>query len=149
MRSWRVILWLAVLLGPSLAWAQEDEPPPGPAWKNQISFPDEPFASWTSPPYVKFTIITKAGYDPNLVYFQDSDPVRVPLRLCPGMPGALPRHDHRAVRRRHAPRGRSAGGARRGHPAAVARSAFPGVRHPTRPQRSVHARGDRQAASTW
>ena len=52
------------------ALAQEE--PPGPAWKHQISLPDEPFPSWTSPPYVKFTIITKAGYDPNLVYFQDS-----------------------------------------------------------------------------
>ena len=72
MRSWRVILWLVVLLGPSFVLAQDDEPPPGPAWKSQISFPDEPFASWTSPPYVKFTIITKPGFDPNLVYFQDS-----------------------------------------------------------------------------
>ncbi len=46
--------------------------PPAPAWKNQISFPEEPFASWTSPPYVKFTIIIKPGYDPNIAYFQDS-----------------------------------------------------------------------------
>lgn len=72
MRSWRVVLWLAVLLGPSLAWAQDDEPPPGPAWKSQICLPDEPLQSWTAPPYVKFTIITQPGFDPNLVYFQDS-----------------------------------------------------------------------------
>jgi hypothetical protein len=44
----------------------------GPAWKNQITFPDDPFASWTSPAYIKFTLITKDGYDPNVVYFQDS-----------------------------------------------------------------------------
>ncbi len=44
----------------------------GPAWKSQIVFPDDPFASWTSPSFVKFTIITKDGYDPNVIYFQDS-----------------------------------------------------------------------------
>ncbi len=59
-----------VLLAWSSALAQEE--PPAPAWKNRIVFPDEPFASWTAPPYVKFTIITMPGYDPNLVYFQDS-----------------------------------------------------------------------------
>ena len=41
-------------------------------WKNQIEYPDEEFQSWTSPPYVKFTIITKEGFDPNVVYYQDS-----------------------------------------------------------------------------
>lgn len=72
MMTWRVVLGLAVLLGPSLAWAQDDEPQPGPAWKKQICLPDEPLQSWTAPPYVKFTIITKPGFDPNVVYFQDS-----------------------------------------------------------------------------
>jgi hypothetical protein len=62
---------LFVLLVSSLAVAQE-EPPAGPVWKNQITLPDEPFQSWTAPPYVKFTIITKPPYDPNVVYFQDS-----------------------------------------------------------------------------
>jgi hypothetical protein len=61
---------LSVLLVCSFAWGQEE--PPGPAWKNQITLPDEPFQSWTSPPYVKFTVITKPPYDPNVVYFQDS-----------------------------------------------------------------------------
>jgi hypothetical protein len=42
-----------------------------PAWKNQIEYSWEPFQSWTSPPYVKFTIITKEGFDPNTVYYQD------------------------------------------------------------------------------
>jgi hypothetical protein len=50
--------------------AQEE--PLAPAWKSQIVLPDEPFQSWTSPPYVKFTIITKPPFDPNVVYFQDS-----------------------------------------------------------------------------
>jgi len=59
-----------VLLAGLSAWAQEE--PAAPAWKDRISFSDEPLASWTSPPYVKFTIITKPGFDPNLVYFQDS-----------------------------------------------------------------------------
>ncbi|MEN6427090.1 MAG: PEP/pyruvate-binding domain-containing protein [Phycisphaerales bacterium] len=40
-------------------------------WKHQIAFPEDAFQSWTSPPYIKFTIITKDGYDPNLVWFQD------------------------------------------------------------------------------
>ena len=44
---------------------------PEPAWKNQIDYPDEEFQSWTSPPYVKFTIITKEGFDPNIVCYQD------------------------------------------------------------------------------
>jgi hypothetical protein len=61
-------LWVLFVL--SSVGAQEE--PAGPAWKNRITLPDEPFQSWTAPPYVKFTIITKPGYDPNLVYFQDS-----------------------------------------------------------------------------
>jgi hypothetical protein len=60
---------LSLLIG-ALVLAQDEEPQT--PWKNQISFPDEPFQSWTSPPFVKFTIIMKEGYDPNLVYFQDS-----------------------------------------------------------------------------
>jgi len=61
---------LAVSLVSVSALAQDEEP--GPSWKGRISFPDEPFQSWTSPPFVKFTIITKEGFDPNVVYFQDS-----------------------------------------------------------------------------
>jgi hypothetical protein len=48
------------------------EEPAEPAWKNQLTLPDEPFQSWTLPPFVKFTIITKPPFDPNVVYFQDS-----------------------------------------------------------------------------
>lgn len=66
----KIVSAALVLLAWSSAWAQEE--PPGPASKSRIAFPEEPFASWTSPAYVKFTIITKPGYDPNLVYFQDS-----------------------------------------------------------------------------
>ncbi len=66
----RMLFLVLFLLTPAVAFGQ-DEPPQLP-WKNQISFPDEPFQSWTSPPFVKFTIVTKAGYDPNVVYFQDS-----------------------------------------------------------------------------
>lgn len=42
------------------------------AWKNQIQFPDDPFQSGTSPAYIKFTIVTSEGFDPNVVYYQDS-----------------------------------------------------------------------------
>ncbi len=63
-------LVVAASLVSASVWAQDEEP--GPSWKGRISFPDEPFQSWSSPPFVKFTIITKAGYDPNVVYFQDS-----------------------------------------------------------------------------
>ena len=61
---------LSLLAVPAAGFAQDE--PRQLAWKNQISFPDEPFQSWTSPPFVKFTLITKDGFDPNLVYFQDS-----------------------------------------------------------------------------
>jgi hypothetical protein len=61
-------LWVLFVL--SSVGAQEE--PAGPAWKSRITLPDEPFQSWTSPPYVKFTIITKPPFDPNVVYFQDS-----------------------------------------------------------------------------
>ncbi|MBN1361191.1 MAG: hypothetical protein JW993_11385 [Sedimentisphaerales bacterium] len=53
---------------PALAWEEETEP----AWKNTIALPEELFQSWTSPAYVKFTILRKQGYDPNVVYYQDS-----------------------------------------------------------------------------
>jgi hypothetical protein len=66
----KIVCTLSVLLAWSSAWAQDE--PAGPAWKNQITLPDEPFQSWTAPPYVKFTIITKPPFDPNIVYFQDS-----------------------------------------------------------------------------
>src|SRR4030042_6044059 len=42
-----------------------------PAWKDKIVYPDDPFQSWTSPAYIKFSIIIREGYDPNLVDFQD------------------------------------------------------------------------------
>jgi hypothetical protein len=58
-----------VLLFSCLVLAGGEEPQH--AWKNQIEYPDEEFQSWTSPPYVKFTIITKEGFDPNVVYYQD------------------------------------------------------------------------------
>ncbi len=70
MTNGKVVTALWVLLTCVCVSAQDQ--PLGPAWKGQIGFPEEPFASWTSPPYVKFTIITKPGFDPNLVYFQDS-----------------------------------------------------------------------------
>ncbi len=47
---------------------------PSPYWKNEISFPDEPFrvvgGSSSEPDWVKFTIILPP-YDPNIVYHQD------------------------------------------------------------------------------
>jgi len=71
-RSFSLVMLCALALCcPSIfsgvIWAQEE-----PAWKSQITLPDEPFQSWTSPPFVKFTIITKPPFDPNVVYFQDS-----------------------------------------------------------------------------
>ena len=48
---------------------------PSPYWKSEISFPNEPFrvvgTSASEPDWVKFTIIL-SPYDPNIVYFQDS-----------------------------------------------------------------------------
>ena len=58
-----------VLFLPCLVLARGDEPES--AWKNQIGHPSDSFESWTSPSYVKFTIITKEGFDPNVVYYQD------------------------------------------------------------------------------
>jgi hypothetical protein len=47
---------------------------PSPYWKNQISFPDEPFrvvgGSASDPDWVKFTIVLPP-YDANVVYYQD------------------------------------------------------------------------------
>ena len=60
---------IIVLFVPCLVPARDDEPEP--AWKNQIDYTSEPFQSWTSPPYVKFTIITREGFDPNVVYYQN------------------------------------------------------------------------------
>jgi len=60
---------ILVLFVCSLASARDEDP--DPAFKNQIEYPSEPFQSWTSPPYVKFTIMTGEGFDPNLVYYQD------------------------------------------------------------------------------
>jgi len=65
----RTLFFLSLLAIPAIAFAR-DEPSQLP-WKNQITFPDEPFQSWTSPPFVKFTIITKEGFDPNVLYYQD------------------------------------------------------------------------------
>jgi len=60
---------ILVLLIECLVLGRGDDPEP--AWKNQIDYPSEAFQSWTSPPYVKFTIITKEGFDPNVVCYQD------------------------------------------------------------------------------
>jgi hypothetical protein len=63
-----LLLVLGLSLGLSgLALGQETLP-----WRRQIHFPEDSFQSWTSPAYIKFTIIIKEGYDPNLVYYQDS-----------------------------------------------------------------------------
>lgn len=67
MRFWVSGVLLTLALS-GLATAQEASL----RWKNEIVVPDDPFQSWTSPAYVKFTILIKAGCDPNLVYFQDS-----------------------------------------------------------------------------
>ena len=60
---------ILVLLVSSVAAGRDEDPEP--VWKNQIEYPSETFQSWTSPPYVKFTIITREGFDPNTVYYQD------------------------------------------------------------------------------
>jgi hypothetical protein len=60
---------ILVLLVPCLVLAGADDPEP--VSKNQIEYPNEEFQSWTLPPYIKFTIITKEGFDPNIVYYQD------------------------------------------------------------------------------
>ena len=48
-----------------------------PKWKTQIDLPNEPFilqgTSENDPGWIKFTSILKSGYDPNIVYYQDSN----------------------------------------------------------------------------
>jgi len=67
--SRNVCVLICVLAAASLVGAREQETDP---WRATIDFPDDPFQSWTSPPYIKFTIVTKDGFDPNVVCFQDS-----------------------------------------------------------------------------
>ncbi len=69
--SRRVLVPLLILSVFSLSALGQEGEPESP-WKHEIVVPDDPFQSWTSPAYIKFTIITKEGYDPNLVYFQPS-----------------------------------------------------------------------------
>ncbi|MCK4751802.1 MAG: hypothetical protein KAS75_00035 [Planctomycetes bacterium] len=49
---------------------------PSPFWKDQIVFPGDPFSSEgvfeNDPGWVKFTMLLLEPYDPNIVYFQDS-----------------------------------------------------------------------------
>jgi len=63
---WVLIGVLAV--APLVAARETDDRP----WRSSIDFPDDPFQSWTSPAFIKFTIVTKEGFDPNVVCFQDS-----------------------------------------------------------------------------
>jgi hypothetical protein len=54
-----------------------DTIPPSEFWKEQIVWPDDPFRNYgisieDNPAWVKFTILRIEGYDPNIVYFQDS-----------------------------------------------------------------------------
>ncbi len=65
----KVLLLLVVLSASSLVLGRDEPELP---WKHEITVPDDPFQSWTSPAYIKFTVITKEGFDPNLVYFQHS-----------------------------------------------------------------------------
>lgn len=65
-----VCAWLCVLAMAGGLCAGEGDPEAG--WKHQIVFPDDPFQSWTSPAYVKFAIVLADGFDPNVVYYQDS-----------------------------------------------------------------------------
>jgi len=45
---------------------------PQPVYRHQITVPGDEFQSWTSPAFIKFTILVKPGFDPNVVFFQDS-----------------------------------------------------------------------------
>lgn len=65
-----VYRYLCVLAVSAVAFAGQNDPEL--AWKNHVDFPDDPFQSWTSPAYVKFTIVTTEGFDPNVVYYQNS-----------------------------------------------------------------------------
>ncbi|GAH81831.1 unnamed protein product, partial [marine sediment metagenome] len=65
--------FLLAVLTPSLVFGQTIKP--SPYWKNEIAFPNEPFrvvgTSASDPDWVKLTILLEP-YDPNTVYFQDS-----------------------------------------------------------------------------
>ncbi|MHC4559122.1 MAG: hypothetical protein ACYS80_17670, partial [Planctomycetota bacterium] len=67
-----VLVFLLVLAVPIVTDGQTI--PPSPFWKNEITFPDDPFrvagSSSSEPGWVKFTILLEP-YDPNIVYFQD------------------------------------------------------------------------------
>ncbi len=63
-------LCLCLFFAVSPLLAGDDEPAQG--WKYEIAYPEDPFQSWTSPAYIKFTIIIREGFDPNAVYYQDS-----------------------------------------------------------------------------
>lgn len=41
-------------------------------FRHQLSFPDDDLKSWTSPAFVKFTLMIDPGSDPNVVFFQNS-----------------------------------------------------------------------------
>jgi hypothetical protein len=69
----RVVFFVVFVTAvPSMVYGEDIEP--SPYWKNQISFPDEPFrvvgGSASEPDWVKFTIILPP-YDANVVYYQD------------------------------------------------------------------------------
>jgi len=66
----RLCVLLCILIVVSPLSAVNDEPVQ--SWKNEILYPDDPYQSWTSPAYIKFTIIIREGFDPNTVYYQDS-----------------------------------------------------------------------------
>ncbi|HUU18168.1 MAG TPA: hypothetical protein VMW72_13550 [Sedimentisphaerales bacterium] len=66
----RLCLFLCMLYAVSPLLARNDEPVQH--WKNEIVYHDDPFCSRTSPAYIKFTIIIREGFDPNIVYYQDS-----------------------------------------------------------------------------
>ena len=63
-------LCLCMLFVVSPLLARNDEPVQ--QWKNDIVYPDDAFCSRTSPAYIKFTIIIREEFDPNIVYYQDS-----------------------------------------------------------------------------
>jgi hypothetical protein len=51
--------------------------PPSEYWKEQVVWPDDPFRNYgftieDNASWVKFTILQIEGYDPNIIYFQDS-----------------------------------------------------------------------------
>ena len=77
LRIGRPLLVGAILLLAAAGSALSNGPAakPSPYWKNQITFPDDPFriagASSSEPGWIKFTILLEP-YDPNIVYFQDS-----------------------------------------------------------------------------